>query len=164
LNDETVRALFVYTVVASIVFTVSYFRTRNARRAAFHAGIGIAAFTALAYLGGISEHSINKHLTAIDVSIVFLAVVACLVLKFTLSGKPSSEPMMWWQTLLIASLLFYFPAFVGGAFGDFTFAAARKFGWPAVRVALVAAVVGAVATVWLYGRRQLKHRRQDQGS
>ena len=103
-----------YTVVASIVFTVSYFSTRNPRRAAFHAGIGIAAFAALAYLGGISEHSINEHLTAIDVSIVFLAVVACLVLKFTLSGKPSSEPMMWWQTLLIASLLFYFPAFVGG--------------------------------------------------
>jgi hypothetical protein len=159
---DPIWALFVYTVVASIVFTVSYFSTRNARRAAFHAGIGIVAFAALAYLGGLpkhwAEHWIYKHLVAFDVIIVFLAVVVCLVLKFTVTAAP----LRWWQTLLFASLLFLFPALIGGVLGDITFAAARKFGWPAIRLALVFAVGGAVATFWLYGRREQKRHNSSE--
>lgn len=54
---DPIWALSVYTVVASIVFAVSYLYSRNARRAAVHAGIGIVLFTALAYLGGLPERT-----------------------------------------------------------------------------------------------------------
>ncbi len=54
---DPIWALFVYTVVASIVFVVSYLINQNARRAAFHAGIAIVAFTALAYLGSPPERT-----------------------------------------------------------------------------------------------------------
>lgn len=57
---DPIWALFVYTVVASFVFAVSWLNSRNTRRAAFHAGIGIVVFTALAYLGGVPERTWNR--------------------------------------------------------------------------------------------------------
>lgn len=61
---DPIWALFVYTVVASIVFAVSYMINHNARRAAFHAGIGIVVFTIMAYEGGLPERRLHTHAAA----------------------------------------------------------------------------------------------------
>ncbi len=74
-------ALFVYTVVASIVFAVSYLNTRNTRRAAFHAGIGIVVFTALAYLGGLPERTWDT-IRAVMGGALFGALATWIALDF----------------------------------------------------------------------------------